>query len=173
MAQLERKPILQNSTRKSVMARPRIPIDQKISEKVVKIPESGCWLWIGSITNHGYGTMTLGRNKNISAHRASYELRHGPIPDGMLALHHCDIKCCVNPDHIFLGNQQDNMTDKVCKNRQAKGSKHGQAKLTEQQAREAKFGTAQPTELAQKFNCSAAMIRQILGGLYWKHLENK
>ena len=155
------------------MARPRIPIDQKISEKVIKIPESGCWIWIGSITNHGYGTMTLGRNKNISAHRASYELKHGPIPDGMLALHHCDIKCCVNPDHIFLGTQQANMDDKVCKNRQANGVKHGMSKLTEQQAKEAKFGNEKPIELAKRFNCSATIIRQIRNGLYWKHLENK
>ena len=155
------------------MARPRISIAQKLDQYSIKIPESGCWIWNGSVTNHGYGRLTFGAKQVISAHRASYEHKHGSIPAGMLALHHCDVKCCVNPDHIFLGSQQDNMTDKVCKNRQAKGNKHGQAKLTEQQAREAKFGTATPMELAKQFNCSATMIRQIRGGLYWKHLENK
>jgi hypothetical protein len=155
------------------MARPRIPIDQKIHNNVVKIPESGCWIWIGTLTPYGYGRTTLGRNAGINAHRASYELKHGPIPKGMMALHHCDVRCCVNPDHIFLGTQQDNMADKVCKNRQANGVKHGMSKLTEEQAREAKFGNAKPTELAKKFNCSATIIRQIRGGMYWKHLENK
>ena len=155
------------------MARPRLSIAHKLEKDSIKIPESGCWIWVGSVTNHGYGRLTFGADKVMSAHRASYEHTYGPIPPGVLALHRCDVKCCVNPDHIFLGNQQDNMTDKVCKNRQAKGSKHGQAKLTEQQAREAKFGTARPTELAKKFNCSATMIRQIRGGLYWKHLESK
>lgn len=155
------------------MARPRIPIAQKIENSIVKVPESGCWIWLGSITPQGYGALTFGAKTHLNAHRTSYELKYGPIPKDVMALHHCDVRCCVNPDHIFLGNQQDNMTDKVCKNRQAKGSKHGQAKLTEQQAREAKFGTARPTELAKKFNCSATMIRQIRGGLYWKHLESK
>jgi len=155
------------------MARPRISIDQKIPNTVVKIPESGCWIWLGPINNHGYGRTTFGRETHVSAHRASYELRHGKIPDGMMALHHCDIKCCVNPDHIFLGTQQDNSADKVCKNRQANGAKHGMSKLTEEQAREAKFGDAKPTELAKKFKCSATIIRQIRGGTYWKHLENK
>ena len=152
------------------MARPRIPISEKIANKVAKIPEAGCWIWLGAITNHGYGRMTLGRKTHIAAHRASYELKNGPIPDGMLALHHCDIKWCVNPDHIFLGTQQNNMDDKVCKNRQANGVKHGMSKLTEEQAKEAKFGNVKPTELAKKFNCSATMIRQIRSGLYWKHL---
>jgi hypothetical protein len=62
------------------------------------------------------------------------------------------------------------MDDKVCKNRQANGIKHGMSKLTEEQAKEAKFGNVKPTELAKKFNCSATMIRQIRSGLYWKHL---
>ena len=152
------------------MARPRISISEKIANKVAKIPETGCWIWLGSITKHGYGKMTLGAKTHINAHRASYELKHGPIPEGMLALHHCDIKCCVNPDHIFLGTQQANMNDKVCKNRQANGIKHGMSKLTEEQAKEAKFGNVKPVELAKKFNCSATTIRQIRSGLYWKHL---
>lgn len=152
------------------MARPRISISEKIANKVAKIPETGCWIWLGSITKHGYGKMTLGAKTHISAHRASYELKHGQIPEGMLALHHCDVKCCVNPDHIFLGTQQANMNDKVCKNRQANGIKHGMSKLTEEQAKEAKFGNVKPVELAKKFNCSATTIRQIRSGLYWKHL---
>ena len=155
------------------MARPRIPIAQKLEQYSIKIPESGCWIWIGSINNHGYGRLTFGADRVIGAHRASYEHKYGDIPDHMFALHHCDVKCCVNPDHIFLGTQQENMADKVCKNRQANGVKHGMSKLTEEQAREAKFGNSKPTELAKKFNCSATIIRQIRGGMYWKHLENK
>jgi hypothetical protein len=115
--------------------------------------------------------MTFGRNKNISAHRASYELKYGPIPNGLLALHHCDVKCCINPDHIFLGTQQENMDDKVNKKRQANGEKHGMSKLTKEQAIEAKFGKEKPTKLAKKIGCSATIIRQIRSGIYWKHLE--
>lgn len=154
------------------MARPRIPLSKKIQDNSVRITESGCWIWTGSLNKHGYGRLTFGAKTNIGAHRASYELMHGKIPDGLFALHRCDIKCCVNPDHIFIGTQQENMSDKVAKNRQAKGHRHGMSKLTEEQAKEAKFGRARSSELAKKFNCSAVMIRQIRGGLYWKHLEN-
>ncbi len=154
------------------MARPRIPLSQKIQDNSVRVPESGCWIWIGSLNKYGYGRLTFGAKTNIGAHRASYELRHGKIPDGLFALHRCDIKCCVNPDHIFIGTQQENMSDKVAKNRQAKGHRHGMSRLSEEQAKEAKFGSARPSELAKKFNCSAVMIRQIRSGLYWRHLDN-
>jgi hypothetical protein len=154
------------------MARPRIPIWKKIQDNSVKVPESGCWIWVGPTTIHGYGRLTFGARTNIGAHRASYELKHGKIPDGFFALHHCDIKCCVNPDHIFVGTQQQNMDDKVQKKRQAKGHRHGMSKLTEEQAKEAKFSNQKAVDLANKFNCSATMIRQIRSGLYWRHLEN-
>ena len=153
------------------MARPRIPLSEKIEKHTVRIPESGCWIWMKSLNSGGYGNTTLGRNSSILAHRASYEEKYGKIPNGVLALHSCDIKSCVNPDHIFLGTQQDNMTDKVMKNRQANGEKHGMSKLTREQAFEAKFGTEKPSLLAKKFGCSAVMIRQIRSGMYWKHLE--
>ena len=155
------------------MARPRIPLHEKIEMNSVKVPESGCWIWIGMMSRYGYGRLTLGAKTNHSAHRTSYELKHGPIPNGMLALHHCDVKCCVNPDHIFIGTQQDNMTDKVMKNRQARGEHHGMSRLTEDQAKEIKFSNQKTSDLAKKFNCSAVMIRQIRGGLYWRHLERQ
>jgi hypothetical protein len=155
------------------MARPRVAIPEKISKNSVRVPESGCWLWIGSLTNNGYGRMTFGAKTEFLSHRLSYEQKYGEIPNGMLALHHCDVKCCVNPDHIFIGTQQDNMTDKVMKNRQAKGAHHGMARLTEEQAKEVKFSDQKTSDLAKKFNCSAVMIRQIRGGLYWRHLEKQ
>ncbi len=155
------------------MARPRIPIAEKIDRNSVKLPESGCWLWIGSLTNNGYGRMTFGAKTEFLAHRVSYEQKYGKIPDGKFALHKCDVKSCVNPDHIFIGTQQENMTDKVKKNRQAKGESHGMSKLTKEQATEAKFSGAKTSELAKKFNCSAVIIRQIRSGLYWRHLEKQ
>lgn len=155
------------------MARPRIPLHRKIEMNSVRIPESGCWIWTGMMSRYGYGRLTLGAKTNLSAHRISYELKNGPIPDGMFALHRCDVKCCVNPDHIFVGTQQENMTDKVTKNRQAKGESHGMSKLTKEQATEAKFSDAKTSDLAKKFNCSAVMIRQIRSGRYWRHLEKQ
>jgi len=155
-----------------MMPRARVPLCDKIEKNTIRLPESGCWIWMSTIEKSGYGRVCEGK-KPLYAHRVSYEQKYGPIPNGLMALHHCDVRCCVNPDHIFVGTQQDNMTDKVRKNRQAKGCQHGNAKLTEKQAMEAKFGCAKPVDLAAKFGYSAAMIRQIKNGIYWKHLENK
>jgi hypothetical protein len=126
---------------------------------------------MSTLTTGGYGKTGLGRGSNLSAHRVSYEQKFGPIPKDKFALHTCDIKCCVNPDHIFLGTQKENMEDKVYKNRQAKGEKHGMHKLTEPQAVEIKSSIKMPMDLAKEFNCSVTTIRQIKSGLYWKHLE--
>lgn len=153
------------------MARPRIPMQEKLEASVVRVPESGCWIWMKSVNHRGYGRVGFGVGENFSAHRASYEQKYGPIPNGLMALHHCDVPSCINPDHIFLGTQQDNMTDKVAKKRQAVGEFHGMSKLTEQQAMRAKFGKEKPTELAKEFGCSAVIIRQIRQGKYWKYLE--
>ncbi|CAB4177895.1 HNH nuclease [uncultured Caudovirales phage] len=155
------------------MARPRIPLSDKIERNIVRIPESGCWIWMSSLNPGGYGKTGLGRGSCLSAHRVSYENKYGAIPKNKLALHTCDITCCVNPDHIFIGTQKDNMIDKVKKNRQAKGEKHGQHKLTEMQAIEIKFSAKSSIELSKEFDCSITAIRQIKSGLNWKHLEKE
>lgn len=82
-------------------------------------PNTGCWLWIGSLRDNGYGLYSPrvnGKRRTASAHRWSWELRHGPIPAGMQANHKCDVPSCVNPDHLFLGTQSDNMKD-ACRKR--------------------------------------------------------
>lgn len=88
----------------------------KFMKKVAKQP-NGCWLWTGA-NNYKYGHFTL--NNEIYAHRSSFILHGNEIPKGMLVLHKCDVPLCVNPDHLFLGTQKDNMQDKTRKQRQAK-----------------------------------------------------
>ena len=154
------------------MARPRIPLSDKIEKHTIRIPESGCWVWMSTIHENGYGRVCAGK-KPFYAHRVSYEQKYGPIPSGMMALHHCDVRCCVNPDHIFVGTQQNNMTDKVRKNRQAKGISHGNAKLTEDQVLEIKYSSETSIKLAAKFDYPASMIRAIKNGNLWKHLEKE
>jgi hypothetical protein len=152
------------------MGRPRIPLSEKIEKHITRIPESGCWIWMSTIENSGYGRVCDGK-KPFYAHRVAYEQKYGSIPNGKMALHHCDIRCCVNPDHLFIGSQKDNMIDKMLKNRQAKGEKHGNSRLTESQALEAKFSSEKPEVLAKKFGYSASGIRQIKAGTAWKYLE--
>lgn len=86
---------------------------------VEKIPESGCWIWMGNMMR-GYGRTPRSQRR---AHRESYELHCGPIPVGLAVLHRCDVKCCVNPSHLFLGTQTMNVADMVAKSRQKGGGR--------------------------------------------------
>lgn len=85
----------------------RVPIELRFWAKVNKTPS--CWLWTAA-TLRGYGQISLNR-KPAYAHRLSWEMAYGPIPEGVEVLHKCDVPLCVRPDHLFLGSQQDNLAD--------------------------------------------------------------
>jgi len=95
----------------------------------------GCWLWRWSLNKLGYGVIGV-RGRAVRAHRLSWELANGPIPDGKVICHHCDNPRCVRPDHLFVGSHADNVADKVAKGRCPRGENAGPAKLTGAQAAE-------------------------------------
>ena len=80
-------------------------------------PNSGRWLWTGYVHNQGYGFFYYRGQKNLLAHRVSYEFYKGKIDIFSNVLHKCDTPCCVNPDHLFLGTQQTNVLDAISKGR--------------------------------------------------------
>ncbi len=89
-------------------------------------PNSGCWLWTRACKSNGYGHFRHPNTSQIlTAHRASYQAFVGPIPDGLQVCHKCDVRSCINPNHLFLGSHQTNMDDARLKHRFASGSRHG------------------------------------------------
>lgn len=97
-------------------------IEERFWNHVEAIPEgSGCWEWTGATVKDGYGRVELShlgkRIRAVMAHRLSWGIHMGPIPPGMSVLHHCDNPPCVNPAHLFLGTQADNIRDMILKGR--------------------------------------------------------
>lgn len=96
-------------------------LTERIMEKVYPEPNCGCWLWTGQHTDTGYARISVkegpGRFRPKRVSRVIYELFIGPIPVGLYVLHRCDMPCCVNPDHLFLGTQKDNISDMMRKGR--------------------------------------------------------
>lgn len=86
--------------------------------KFVNKDSNGCWFWTGATDGRGYGHISTARDKSPQkAYRLAYEMRYGPIPEGGVICHKCDTPLCVNPEHLFLGTQKDNMQDASKKGR--------------------------------------------------------
>ncbi len=98
------------------------PVEERFWGHVEKT-EGGCWLWTGIILESGYGQF-WGNGKKHRAHRFSWELANGPIPDDLIVCHSCDVRACVNPEHLWLGTTLDNQRDCVAKGRKRTGDEH-------------------------------------------------
>lgn len=148
-------------------------LEERFWEKVDKRGPDECWSWTGSRNGAGYGKLG-GEEGSQYAHRVSYELANGVVPDGLYVCHHCDNPPCVNPDHLFLGTSQDNADDMVSKGRGARGERSRNAKLTSIQVIEMRelyaTGTITKTDLARKYNVTRSAIRRIVNGEGWAHL---
>lgn len=138
-------------------------IEDRYEEHVVRTSD-GCWGWSGALNTSGYP-----RSGKLYAHRLSYLIHHGPIPDGLYVLHSCDNPPCTNPDHLSLGTQTDNMADANSKGRLDGAPSVGQ-KLTIDQAREIRrlYGEGVGKhELAARYGIHPDTARRIGTRILW------
>lgn len=160
--------------------RQRLPLDVRFWAKVVKTDE--CWLWVGHRSqNRGrsaYGRIVV-NGKEVCAHRIAWEMVNGAIPEGLLVLHKCDNPACVNPDHLFLGTQKDNMQDASRKRRcpmhmhpesHVRGEANPQSKLNAEvvaQIRAEYVKGVNSPQLAARFGVSRDHVTEIAKGKWW------
>jgi hypothetical protein len=138
------------------------------------VDKSGdCWEWTGYRDTNGYGRLNV-KNRPLLAHRLSWEFSRGKITPKEYVCHRCDNPRCVNPDHLFIGDQQDNMDDKMAKGRHnygvSLGEKHGCAKLNSDQVLAIRAATGTISEIARRFGMSRTQTRDIRMMRVWRHL---
>lgn len=159
--------------------------------KFYEVDQNGCWNWTRA-RNKGYGIINA-MNRTFSAHRVSYELSCGPIPEGKSVCHKCDNPACINPEHLWLGSHSENMADMKDKGRGAKppvhcgedhwrhrypekvkrGADNPIAKLTDEQViqmRRDYIAGAKNAELAERYGLSPNSVQDITLGRSWVHL---
>lgn len=144
------------------MPAPR-PIRDRFFEKFER--GTGCWEWTASVDSWGYGHLGDGRRLKL-AHRLSWEIHRGAIPNGLKVLHHCDNRRCVNPDHLFLGTVADNNGDMYAKGRgvNPRGTQHGRCVLSDADVatiREAVTRGVHHRALAAALGCSKTQVGRI------------
>lgn len=133
-----------------------------------------CWLWTGSKFWNGYGQF-LFRGKNRKTSQVAWMLTNGDIPKGegfhgTCVCHRCDVRLCCNPAHLFLASHKRNVDDKVEKQRQARGSSHGNAKLIEADVIAIRAAKLPHREIAKTFGISLANVGFIRARIAWKHV---
>lgn len=151
----------------------RLPLRERFEAKVDRSPGLGpggsCHEWTGALSGKGYGAIQI-NGQAVGAHRVSYSLANGSIPDDLFVLHRCDNRQCVNPDHLFLGTAADNMQDKANKDRcnAPKGEAHWGAKITADDA-SAIFADERPySVIAKEYGISYAAVRNIKLRQSWR-----
>lgn len=153
-------------------------VKEKFEAKYTPEPNSGCWLWIGAIAASGYGTLSIG-GRPAYAHRLSWQLYRGPIPSGYAICHKCDIRTCVNPDHLFPGTLTDNNRDMCRKGRHwsvvnrsssLKGVEQAGAKLTDEDVLVIRRSGLSYRALGRQFGVSHTLIRHVVSRRNWKHV---
>lgn len=143
--------------------------EQYVADRTITVSETGCMIWMLGTVKGGYGKVSKNGKSKI-AHRVIWEARNGPIPDGHILCHRCDVPSCVNPDHLFVGTHKDNSLDMVKKGRSAKGQKVCLSVLTEDLVRQIRAEVGTYADIAAKYNIHPGTARQVILRETWRHV---
>lgn len=151
------------------------PFYERFGDRILLNEVTGCQDWTGKKDRDGYGVFREA-GQDVRAHRAAWEAAHGrPVPRGFVVAHRCDRPSCVNPEHLEAKPQRENIADRQRRDRQAKGSRNGRAKLTEEQVAAAKRalsdGTMPDARIARLLGVTPSVVRDIKSGKTWAHVE--
>lgn len=137
-------------------------------------PNSGCQLWLGSTDILGYGQFKIG-GKTIRAHRVAWAEKNGPIPDGLIICHKCDVPGCINVAHLFLGTKRDNAYDMIAKGRKAllRGEQSSRAIVNEEIVLFIRITPRINASLREELGLSRSGICSIRRRRSWKHVADE
>lgn len=148
-----------------------LPAVDRFHKSYIPEPNSGCWLWLGSLTGSGYARFSVNTCK-MQASRYSWELAFGEIPKGLLVCHKCDNRICVNPEHLFVGTQSDNLRDMVNKGRDNPRFGEGSpcSRFTETNIITIRADQRPLDVIGRSYGVDKSYIWKIKKGWFWKHL---
>jgi hypothetical protein len=148
-----------------------MPLSEKLERRMNKNGPNGCWIWTAGTIIKGYGRVRHAK-KLWLAHRASWLVAHGPIPDGKFVLHRCDNPPCCNPDHLFLGDHAINDADKRAKGRQPsmKGTRNPNVRHTPDKILAIRADPRPVREIADELGCHPSYVYYIKKRKLWASL---
>lgn len=150
-----------------------VSLSSRIEKWTLHEPMSGCLLWFGYLNQTNGRPVIRVARKNKIAYRVAWEMKNGPILNGLQVCHKCDNKLCLNTDHLFLGTQQDNANDAVKKGRSLKGIRNPSVKITEESIDVIRYLKAigvRGEDIGKLFGVSGTNINSIYRGKLWAHV---
>lgn len=151
------------------MTGPRFSIAERLERLSIPCPASGCHLWMGKLSRNGYGALRLPQTQHGRAHRASWEVHRGPVPKGLYVLHKCDVRSCINPDHLWVGTNAENNADMWRKGRGSPPPTGHRSNftLTPDLVREIRRSPESKRVIAKRLGVGASTIGDVRTGATW------